>query len=207
MTFWSHLIHVIKHCWKQKQTVQDILFIFLSLEVVHFVNDELTNGRWLRACALCLLNLSTNIMHKNHEMNCALLYFFNTDLVQASMAALETTWLSHRFDRMNVLSKAIKVSPVFAQRWMTLWWLWWKAICWPGMSRHPGCVTIIRMAVCCTFLSQAVWSQMVLYITFSKHPVLFLGRWLQYFHNMWIIVLHYLHVRVQTQLWRLGKDS
>lgn len=131
-------------------------------------------------------------------MNFALLYFFNTDLVQASMAALETTWLSHHFDRMNVLSKAIKVSPVFAQRWMTLWWLWWKAICWPGMSRHPGCVTVIRMAVCCTFLSQAVWSQMVLYITFSKHPVLSLGRWLQCFHNMWIIVLHYLHVRVQT---------
>lgn len=32
------------------------------------------------------------------------------------MAAVETTWLSPLFDRMNVLSKAIKVSPVFAQR-------------------------------------------------------------------------------------------
>lgn len=31
------------------------------------------------------------------------------------MAAVETTWLSPRFDRMNVLSKAIKVSPVFAR--------------------------------------------------------------------------------------------
>lgn len=40
----------------------------------------------------------------------------NTDLEQTSMAAVETTWLSPRFDRMNVLSEAIKVSPVFAQR-------------------------------------------------------------------------------------------
>lgn len=40
----------------------------------------------------------------------------NNDLAPTSMAAVETTWLSPRFDRMNVLSKAIKVSPVFAQR-------------------------------------------------------------------------------------------
>lgn len=46
--------------------------------------------------------------------------FFNADLVQASTAAVETTLLLLRFDRMNVLSEAIKVSPVFAQRWMTL---------------------------------------------------------------------------------------
>lgn len=32
------------------------------------------------------------------------------------MAAVEMTWLSPRFDRMNVLSKAIKVSRVFARR-------------------------------------------------------------------------------------------
>lgn len=29
---------------------------------------------------------------------------------------METTWLSPHFDGMNVLSEAIKVSPVFAQR-------------------------------------------------------------------------------------------
>lgn len=40
----------------------------------------------------------------------------NTDSAQALMAAVEMTWLSPCFDRMNVLSKAIKVSPVFAQR-------------------------------------------------------------------------------------------
>lgn len=32
------------------------------------------------------------------------------------MAAVKTTWLSPRFDRANVLSKAIKVSPLFAPR-------------------------------------------------------------------------------------------
>lgn len=42
--------------------------------------------------------------------------WMNTDLARVSMAAVETTWLSPRFDRMNVLSKAIKVSPVFARR-------------------------------------------------------------------------------------------
>lgn len=34
----------------------------------------------------------------------------NIDLVQTSMATMKTTWLSHHFDRMNVLSEAIKVS-------------------------------------------------------------------------------------------------
>lgn len=38
------------------------------------------------------------------------------DLARASMAAARTTWLSPRFDRANVLSKAIKVSPLFAPR-------------------------------------------------------------------------------------------
>lgn len=40
----------------------------------------------------------------------------NTDLARTSTAAVETTWLSPRFDGMNVLSKAIKVSPLFARR-------------------------------------------------------------------------------------------
>lgn len=46
-------------------------------------------------------------------------YFFNgknADLAQTLMSAVVTTWLSPRFDRMNVLSKAIKVSVVLV-RW------------------------------------------------------------------------------------------
>lgn len=40
----------------------------------------------------------------------------NTDIALTSMAAVDTTWLLPRFDRMNVLWKAIKVSPPFARR-------------------------------------------------------------------------------------------
>lgn len=40
----------------------------------------------------------------------------NADLTQTLMSGAVTTWLSPRFDRMNVLSKAIKVSVVF-ERW------------------------------------------------------------------------------------------
>lgn len=49
-------------------------------------------------------------------LRCLTVSFFSTyaDLAQTSMAAAVTTWLSPRFDRMNVLSKAIKVSVVFA---------------------------------------------------------------------------------------------
>lgn len=46
-------------------------------------------------------------------------FFFNrtnADFTQTLTSAAVTTWLSPRFDRMNVLSKAIKVSVVFA-RW------------------------------------------------------------------------------------------
>lgn len=46
------------------------------------------------------------------------------DLAQTSMAAAVTTWLSPRFDRMNALSKAIKVSVVFA--------------CWDGWCFDDG---------------------------------------------------------------------